>query len=90
MNTMTIASEESAFRTGLKEAGFTSSDFMVKYETAAAARKRQGDGTMPLVPTSVRVSRISNSAAFTFPGGNDSSWAAAALEKVQAGLFGVK
>jgi hypothetical protein len=90
MNTMTIASEESAFRTGLKEAGFVSSDFMVKYETAAAARKRQGNGNMTPVPNSVRVSRISNSAAFTFPGGNDISWAAAALAKVQAGLFGLK
>jgi hypothetical protein len=41
MNTMTIASEESAFRTGLKEAGFVSSDFMVKYESPAASRRRR-------------------------------------------------
>jgi hypothetical protein len=90
MNTMTIASEESAFRTGLKEAGFVSSDFMVKYESPAASRRRQGENGMTPFPASVRVSRISNAAAFTFPGGNDTSWAAAALEKVQAGLFGVK
>jgi hypothetical protein len=89
MNTMTIASEESSFRAGLKDAGFTSSDFMVKYENQAAARKRQDhDGAASAA--SVRVCRISNAAAFTFQSGNDTSWADAALAKVRAGLFGGK
>jgi hypothetical protein len=74
MNSMAIASEESAFRAGLKDAGFKSSDFMVKYDRAAG----------------VRVSRISNAAAYTFQGGGGIAWAHLALQKVEAGLFGTR
>jgi len=81
------ASEESAFRAGLKDAGYVSSDFMIKYERAPQPRSGSVDTATPPM---VRVLRMSKAITLTFAGGDGNLWSAPALEQLKAGAFGEK
>ena len=84
-NVTTDLSAESSFRSGIKEAGFTSADFLVRYQKASRPNAKGG-----AVPEKVQVKRISTSVTCTYSRGEDMGWVQAALAQLAAGVFGGK
>lgn len=80
-------SEESLFRQRVKEAGYTSADFIVRYYQKS--KRPRGDGASEAAENEpVQVKRISTGVMASYPSTGSESWVDKAVEQVIGGVFG--
>lgn len=80
-------SEESLFRQRVKEAGYTSADFIVRYYQKS--KRPRGEAAVEAAESEpVLVKRISTGVTASYPSTGEQSWVDTAMEQVIGGVFG--